>query len=85
MTSFNGPDAVNVYAMTVLASGLRMYATTKMIPNRAYTPKAMMAAAERHLGRKFKARDYEGAAAALREAAQTLAANLPEGSSITRD
>lgn len=84
MTSFNGPDAVNVYAMTVLASGLRMYAKTGMRPNRAYTPKAMMAAAERHTGRKFKARDYEGAAQALKEAADALAASLPPGS-ITRD
>jgi len=84
MTSFNGPEAVSVYAMTVLASGLRLYAKTGMQPNRAYTPKAMMSAAERYTGRKFKARDYEGAAQALKDAAQALAQSLPPGS-ITKD
>jgi len=84
MTTFSGPRAVDVFAMLTLASGLRLYAATGMKPNRAYTPKAMMAAAARHTGRTFKARDYEGAAAALRETADALAANLPDGNSITR-
>ena len=84
MTTFSGPRAVDVFAMLTIASGLRLYATTGMIPNRMYTPKTMMNAAARHTGRKFKARDYEGAAAALTEAAEALAANLPDGNSITR-
>lgn len=80
MTCFNGTAAVNVYAMTVLASGLRLYAKTGMKPNRAYTPKAMMAAAEMHTGQKFKARDYLGAAEALTTLARASAAALPPGS-----
>lgn len=63
--SFVGREAVNVYAMAVLASGLHLYAKTGIKPNRAYTPSAMMKAAAQYTGQKFKARDYEGAAAAL--------------------
>ena len=63
--SFVGRDAVNVFAMAALASGLRLYAKTGMRPNRAWTPTAMMRAAAHHTGRTFKARDYIGAADAL--------------------
>lgn len=84
MTMFSGPAAVNVFAMTALASGLTMYAKHKMIPNRNYTPKAMMDAAAQYTGKKFKARDYLGAAQALRDMAAAQASNLPEGNSITR-
>lgn len=63
--SFVGKDAVNVYAATALASALRLYAKSGMKVNRAYTPKAMIAKANEITGKKFKARDYEGAAAAL--------------------
>jgi len=50
-----------------VASALEFYAKTGVQVNRAYTPKAMMRTAEQILGRTFKARDYRGAAAALRE------------------
>ena len=69
--SFVGAGAVDVYAMAVLAAGLRLYAKTGMKPNRAYTPKAMMAAASRHTGQTFKARDYLAAADALTAKVQT--------------
>ena len=80
---FNGPAAVNVYAMTTLSTALQLYAKTGMQVNRAYTPKAMMAAAATYTGQKFKARDYLGAAEALLAAAKATATNLPEGNSIT--
>lgn len=69
-TSFVNKPAVSVYQATVIASGLDLYRKTGMKPNRAYTPKAMMATAAAITGKKFKARDYEGAAKALREWAQ---------------
>jgi hypothetical protein len=50
-----------------VASALEFYAKTGVQVNRAYTPKAMMRTAENITGRTFKARDYKGAAAALRE------------------
>lgn len=87
MTTFSGEHAVSVFQCLTIASGLNMYRKHKMIPNRAYTPKAMMAAAERITGQKFKARDYEGAANALRALAEEtrneIHARMHEGSSIT--
>lgn len=63
--SFVGREAVDVFAMAVLASGLRLYVATGMRPSRTYTPSAMMLAATRYTGLTFKARDYLGAADAL--------------------
>lgn len=48
-----------------IASALRLYARTGMKANRSYTPKAMMATAERLTGQRFAPRDYLGAAEAL--------------------
>jgi hypothetical protein len=80
-TSFVGKEAVDVYAMTVIASGLLFYARTGMKPNRAYTPKAMMQAAEKYTGKKFKARAYLEAAEALTTHAYELRATIPETTS----
>ena len=74
-TSFTG-KGVNVFAMAVVASGLKLYARTGIRPNRAYTPKAMMQAASRRTGKKYKARDYIGAANDLSELVQTLKREL---------
>lgn len=82
-TTFVGPEAVNVFAMAVLASGLRLYAKTGMLPNRAYTPKRMMAAALSYLGgQKFKARDYIGAADALSAKVQAEKERIAEASTV---
>ena len=75
---FAGEKGVSVYGMTVLASGLKMYAKCGMIPNRAYTPKRMMEWASKWTGKKFKARDYLGAAEALRVKAAEVAAEVHE-------
>lgn len=63
--SFNGAAAVNVYRAAAIKAALGLYAKTGMQVNRAYTPSAMMRAAAEITGKKFKARDYAGAAAAL--------------------
>lgn len=80
-TSFVGPDAVAAFRAITIASGLRFYAKTGMQPNRAYTPKAMMAAAAEITGKAFKARDYEGAANALSSWAAEKRVQLPETTS----
>jgi hypothetical protein len=74
--TFTGEGAVNVFAMAAIASALRLYAKTGLRANRAYTPRAMMAAAARHTGRTFKARDYLGAADALTEKVQQEKARI---------
>lgn len=71
MTTFTG-SAVNVYVALTLASALKLYAKTGMKANRAYTPKNMIAKASQITGKKFKARDYLGAAAALKEWAENF-------------
>lgn len=74
--SFVGPEAVDVFAMAVIATGLRLYARTGIRPNRAYTPKAMMAAATRYTGLDFAPRAYEKAAEALTARVQAEKARL---------
>lgn len=64
MSTFSG-SAVNVFGAAVIASALRLYARTGIKANRAYTPKNMMAMATKITGKKFKARDYFGAADAI--------------------
>jgi hypothetical protein len=65
MSTFTG-GAVNAYAALTIAQALKLYAQTGMKVNRAYTPKAMMQMATKVTGQKFAARDYLGAADALR-------------------
>lgn len=83
MITFDGPDAVSVYAMRVLASGLALYAKTGMIPNRAYTPTKMLSRASEYTGVRYKRGQYQEAADALVALAAARAASLPEGNSIT--
>ena len=67
-SSFSGPAAMDVYAMAVLASALRLYATSRIRVNRSYTPVRMMSAGRTYLGddaRGIAARDYSGMADAL--------------------
>jgi hypothetical protein len=76
---FSGEHAVSVFQCKVIASGLRLYAKTGMMPNRNYTPKNMMAMATQLTGIKFKARDYLGAADALNLLADKTAAEIKAG------
>jgi hypothetical protein len=69
MQVFDTPEKIADYRRIVIANGLKMYAKCGMMPNRAYTPKAMMAKAAELTGKTFKARDYLGAAQALLEQA----------------
>jgi hypothetical protein len=68
---FVGSD-VNIFAVSVLASGLRLYAKTGMRPNAAYTPTKMLKAAGIYLGKTFKRGEYEKAAQELLEYANLL-------------
>jgi hypothetical protein len=57
---------IDWFRSKAIAIGLETWAKHKIKVNRAYTPKRMMAAAEKITGRKFKAGDYLGAARAIR-------------------
>jgi len=69
---FSGTAGVNTFRAITLKSGLALYAKTGMKPNRMWSPKNMMALASEITGKKFKARDYQGAVDAL---AQWIEAN----------
>lgn len=58
MMSDDGP---RVYQAMVIKAGLKLYHNHKIMPNRDYTPAAMMAMATLITNKKFKPRDYSGA------------------------
>jgi hypothetical protein len=72
MTSFSGEQGMLVYRARVIASGLRLYAKTKMKPNRAYTPTAMLKAASEMTGMTFKRGEYLRAAQELSDLADVI-------------
>lgn len=59
-TVFTGSD-VNIFRAAAIASALRLYANTGMKVNRAYTPTAMLKAANEILGTAYKRGDYMAA------------------------
>jgi hypothetical protein len=65
---------VSLYQALAIKHALRFYAKTGMRVNKAYTPKNMIAMAEKITGKKFTARDYMGAADALHD---FIVANSP--------
>jgi hypothetical protein len=75
--TFSGPDAVALYRAAAIWSGLRMYARSRMQPNRAYTPTAMLKAAGSITGKTYKRGQYETAAADVKIWMDTMRAALP--------
>lgn len=61
-----GRDAVEVFRANALASGIRLYAKTKMLPNRMWTPTNMLKAAGSITGKTYKRGQYEQAAIDLK-------------------
>jgi hypothetical protein len=53
-TTFVGPDATQLFAVTALRGAIGLYMKTRMQVNRAYTPSAMRAAATRITGKPYK-------------------------------
>lgn len=52
-TSFSGSD-VDIFGMTVLAQGMRLYVKTGMKPAKGWTVTNMLNMAKQHLGKTFK-------------------------------
>ncbi len=72
MTTTFANGGMTVYAMRVLASGLKLYARTGMKPNRLYTPTNMLRAASSHTGAKYKRGEYLKAAEDLTRIADEM-------------
>jgi hypothetical protein len=66
-TVFSGQQATSVFAAITVRAALKMYAGTKMVPNRRWTPTKMLAAAGRITGKTYKRGQYLQAAADLQE------------------
>lgn len=64
---FSGPDGVATYQAIVLKHGLALYAKTRMRPNRAWTPTAMLATAGKITGKTYKRGAYAQAVADLEQ------------------
>ncbi len=58
---------MEAYKALVIAKGLELYALTRLKPNRAYTPTAMLAAANRITGHNYRRGQHTAAAVGLRE------------------
>lgn len=54
MMTFDTPEAIEFYRVTVIAHGAALYLNTGMKPNRAYTPTAMRNALNAVTGSKAK-------------------------------
>lgn len=65
-TTYDGPDEVALFAITVVAHGAALYLNTGIKPNRAYTPAAMRDTLNRATG--SKARNLKAALAAYADA-----------------
>jgi hypothetical protein len=70
-TSFVGSD-VDIFRALALATALDFYAKTGMKANRAYTPTAMIKAANEMTGHVYRRGQYTAAALALRELADRM-------------
>lgn len=64
-----------LFQAMAIKSAIRVYAKTGMKVNRAYTPKNMMAMAQKITGKARKARDYQGAIDDLND---WIMANAPQ-------
>lgn len=70
-TSFNGPEAVNLFACIAVKHALKLYIKTGMKANRDYTPANMKAFVTRHTGK-----DYARSAKGLQQAHDDLDAYI---------
>ena len=65
-TVIDMPEGIQRYQALVARQGLKAIKVGMRV-NTSYTPKNCMAMASKLTGKKFKARDYDGAIAALTE------------------
>lgn len=76
-SSFVGSDAVNYVRAELLASSLKLYAATKIIPTRGVTISKMLAMATGYTGKAYKRGDAIKAADDVKKWANEMKAALP--------
>lgn len=75
--SFVGHDAVKLFRTMTLRNALSMYQKTKMKPNRAWTPTAMLNLAGHICGKTYKRGQYQAAIDDLTVWIETMRSALP--------
>lgn len=76
-TSIVGPDAIAMFRAFTLASGIRLYLKTGLIPTRGCTPKVMRELATGITKKQYKRSELAKAADDVHEWAITMKAALP--------
>lgn len=76
-TTIEGPDAIECYRAFVLASSLKLYAKTKIIPTRGVTITRMLEMATRYSGVKYKRGQAMEAAEDVEMWAKVMKSALP--------
>ena len=74
---FAGPDAVELFRVTALATALRTYARSGMRMNRALTPTRMLALASAVTRKAYRRGEYDRAADDLKVWCDEMSAALP--------
>ncbi len=76
-TMFAGPDAIKLYQAKTLATFLRLYAKSGIIPTRGVTITKMLASAHALTGKRYKRGDAVKAAADLDHWSSVMLSALP--------
>jgi len=79
VVAYDGKDGVELFRIRTLASSLRLFAATGIIPTRGITYSKMLRMAEKYTGKNYRVRREECGRAAgdLDVLASTLVAALP--------
>lgn len=76
-TMYAGRDAVELFRVKMLISGLKLNASTGMLPTRGMTKSKMLAMAGQYTKRKYKRTEMQQAIDDLKEFYSLLASSLP--------
>lgn len=76
-TTFAGPDAVNLVRAVYLASHLKLYAKTGIVPTRGVTGPMMLTMATEYSGKKYKRGQYLQAAEDVKVWCDAMKSALP--------
>ena len=77
ITCYTGPDATNLFRARVLISSLRLWAETKIIPNRGIGIGKMLTFATHYTGKKYTPKRALEAADDVQKWADAMLASLP--------
>lgn len=77
-TTLSGPDATECFRAAILASSLRLWAKTKIIPTRGVTITRMLAMATRYTGRTWQRSEVLACADAVSVWVANMQAGLPD-------